>query len=815
MYPIQLRSPSKNNMSNIRDLFARNDIKEKVPPDLRHALRLLNLNGFEDLEERFLSTDAFLRPWSVFRDSLLLHAKDAIPRPTQISMHSGLEVPNGISRTEILWFYTQFDEGNLRYDPRADRSSRDYTPDTSVYGVIDKSKWGVAEYEKHLYAWLLQEWKVGKSYNPWRFEYFELKNICTAWQEVFVPVVNALRASYNPQGRRFYGRLALYVETQCPSRLAFPDSNVAIPEGDLLSPTPYRVVSVPKRVSMGEGARSVSTQQPIQGSDVLTKKHYDETEKELRDVYPQYGGLVERPIFKHKMNEWLAEQRARAERRKVHEKHGEVRARQPQVVQRNNSQSSPKQLPKSPPGSFHRRQASNHRSFSEQEGGHSPIKKFSEGVKRSFTQTVAALKSKEEPKSPLHGVTRQLHFPERSSSRAGSELDSMGMSSLPRPDQRRKPSEMSVYTSIRNSNPFTEGFPDDLGIQLTRADTDDSDFSIMIPLTAIPRPIDPELEQHRGVLPIDDESPIIRQRKSYHDVRVPSYEGTGYQEEISLTDLHNQRLEAARSPPPARAKTPATRLPAPITPIPYGGTRVASADKNCNSPARFRPPPKVGSSPKQVAESDRHMLVPAQTIALPVQPAVASPKPIDMPVQPAEASHEPVAWPGPTVSEPKATAAPGTSRPKATAWPGFDSDDEDAPPPIPSKSPERYAPARGPGKISHTRSRHVIGSEGDHEMLRIVSKENIRAALGGISRESSAEDLVPPMPVADPVRTASPMKHQLQPYNTHMFPRKDERKGTPVGGWLENKEKFRAGEESEMKRLVAEKDGRGAEEKKA
>jgi hypothetical protein len=48
-----------------------------------------------------------------------------------------------------------------------------------------------------------------------------------------------------------------------------------------------------------------------------------------------------------------------------------------------------------------------------------------------------------------------------------------------------------------------------------------------------------------------------------------------------------------------------------------------------------------------------------------------------------------------------------------------------------------------------------------------------------------------------------------------MFPRKDECKGTPVGGWLENKEKFRAGEESEMKRLVAEKDGRGAEEKKA
>jgi hypothetical protein len=100
-------------------------------------------------------------------------------------------------------------------------------------------------------------------------------------------------------------------------------------------------------------------------------------------------------------------------------------------------------------------------------------------------------------------------------------------------------------------------------------------------------------------------------------------------------------------------------------------------------------------------------------------------------------------------------------------------------------------------------------------MLRIVSKENIRAALGGISRESSAEDLVPPMPFAEPVRTASPMRHQLQPYNTHMFPRKDELEGTLVDGWLENRERFRAGEESEMNRLEVAKDGGGAEEQKA
>ncbi|KAF2027697.1 hypothetical protein EK21DRAFT_38120, partial [Setomelanomma holmii] len=748
-------------MSNIRDLFSRNnnDIKEKVPPDLRNALRLLHLNGFEDLEERFLSVDAFLRPWSVFRDSLLLLAKDAIQRPTYISMHSGLEVPNGISRMDILWFYTQFDEGTLRYDPRADRYSRNYTPDTSVYGAIDRSKWGVAEYEKHLYAWLLQEWKVGKAYSPWRFEFFELMNICTAWEEVFVPIVNALRISYDPRGRRHYGRLALYVETQCPSRLAFPDSNVAIPQKTLMSPTPYRVVSAPKTIPSMVGQEQV----PVHG--VLSKKHYDETEKELRDVYPQYGGLVERPKFKLKMEEWLAEQRARAERRKVHEKHGEIQARQPHVVIGNDSRSPSKQMPKSPPGSFRKHSGSYRRSFSEQEGGHSPLKKLSDGVKQSFTKTVAALKSKEEPKSPLHGVTRQLHFPERSTRII--ERDSMEYPPRPRPEQRREPAEMSVFTSIRNSNPFSEELPADLIVQRTRTNTEDSDFSPMAQLSAIPRPIFPEpTARHDDQLADDNENDeevaTLRQRESFQDVRVPSYEGTGYQQEISLTDLHNQRLEATRSPPLARIKSPATRLPAPITPIPYGGIRVASADKEGKSPAKPLVLSKsIPAPPKPTAESSQPVVNLTKAIAPPVLPSVLPAKPVDMPIEPSRSQH------------------------KATAWPGFESDDEDAPPPIPDRSPDRALTAYAPGKPSHARSRHDIGSENDHEIFRIVSKDNIRGALGGISRESSAEDLIPAKPFAEPDRTASPMRHQLQPYNKHMFPRKEERRGTPVGGWLE------------------------------
>ncbi|KAH7069084.1 hypothetical protein BKA63DRAFT_422155 [Paraphoma chrysanthemicola] len=731
-------------MSNIRDLFARNDVKEKVPPDLRQALRLLNLNGFEDLEERFLSTDAFLRPWSVFRDSLLLHAKDAIPRPTQISMAGGLEVPGGITRMELLWLYTHYDKGNLRYDPRADRISPEYTPDTSLYGIIDKSSWGVVEYEKHLYAWLLQEWKVGKKHNPWGFEYFELRSVCSAWQDVFIPVVNAVRASYNPQGRRYYGRLALYVETQAPSRLAFPDSNVAIPEGGALSPTPYRVVSVPKRMSEG-GKPSISPQYYTHGHDVLGRKQYDEAEKELREVYPQYGGLVERPKFKHKMEEWLAEQRVRADRRKVHEQHGEVQIRQPQVVQRTVSRNPSVQTPQRSHGSLRLDRGDHRRSTSQQEGGQSPIKKFADGVKRSFTQTVAAMKSKEEPKSPLHGVTRQLHFPEPSSTRVAVEP-----APQPRPEQYRKPSEMSVYTSIRNSNPFTEDSPEYLKIQRTRTNTEDSDFSPMAQLSAIPRPLMPDSEDDRDS-PSVDETHVIRQIKSFHETRFPSYEGTGYRSEISLTNLHNQRLEATRSPP-SRSKTPATRLPAPITPIPYGGTRIASADKEGNSSAKF----------------------PA-----PVRPIVASPpKPVGTGNQPDMAPQKSVYWPGMMESDPKSDTSiePFPSVPKATKWPGFESDDEDSPPPIPLKSPERSPRARAPGKASHARSRHVVGSEDDHDMLRIVSKENIRAKLDHVPRESSAESLVPPQAFVESARIASPMRHHLQPYNTHMFPRKDERK---------------------------------------
>lgn len=727
-------------MANIRDLFTR-DHHEKVPPDLQHALTLLRLDGYQGLEDRILATDAFLRPWSVFRDSVYLLSPDAVPRTTQIIPIGGDPAGNGVSRLDILWFYTQFDEGTLRYDPRADRYNLDYTTDTSLYGVIDKSKWRVEEHEKHLYAWLLQEFKVGKSYNPWRFECLELKNVCTAWEEILTPIVNAVRTSYSSKGRRHYGRLALFIEARCPSALAFPGSNVAVPEGGVLSPTPYRLVSIPKKTANTAGVTPYYAQEFAQG--VLTAKNYDTTERELRDVYPQYGGLVERPKFKQKMEDWLAEQRARAERRKGLGNHGRVSSFQPSIRSQN--------------GSVPRRLDIHKRSASGAGDGGSPIKQYSESLKRTLTNAVSSLRGGDQ-KSSLHGVTRQLHFPDRGSSQPYDPLsNSMIITPLPRPEQHRETSGVSVFTSIRNSNPFTEDLAD--LIKRARADSDDSTFSPMGQLSAIPRPLQPEADEVHSFKPVLEESPAVRERKSYHEARVPSYEGTEWEKEISLTDLHMSRMNTMRDPEPARTRTPATRLPAPIVPVPYSGPRVASADTPGKS--KFQLPQTV--------------LAPPKLVSMPTQAGTAAQK---------------VTWPGPPSTLPKAVPWPNTPSPKAPkkswafpkpdtekkSWPFLDSDTEDEhiPPIIPAKSPER--------QIHNPRSRKL--EDPDNEVFRIVSRENIRNALGDLSRESSCEEFTPPKAELDPASTMSPVKQHLRTYNSHLFPRKDERKGTPVGEWV-------------------------------
>lgn len=220
-------------MSNLRQIFNPRAGKDKarLPPALQQAIDLLNLRDLDGLEHHFLGTIAFLKPWSNFRDSFLLLQPGNEPRASGIDK---------LRAVDILKFYTNFSDGELRYDPHADDATSLFTTDETKYGHFDTTHWGVEEYEKMMYAWLLQEFKVGKARNPFGFDYFELLNVCTAWKTVFVPIVEAVRASYDPRGRRYYGRLAKFIEEKHPSRMAFPEGNVAVP----LSATPYRVVSV-------------------------------------------------------------------------------------------------------------------------------------------------------------------------------------------------------------------------------------------------------------------------------------------------------------------------------------------------------------------------------------------------------------------------------------------------------------------------------------------------------------------------------------------------------------------------------------------
>lgn len=730
--------------SGLRDFLLRSD-KDKIPSNLQRALSLLNIGNLDALEEQFLATNAFLKPWAVFRDSVLLLQPHAMPRATTIDTTSS---GKGIARKDLMWFYTQFDEGARRYDSRADKYSPDYAPNSGDHGVINKSGWGVNEYEKHLYVWLLQEFKVGKVRNPWGFDHLELRSLCTAWEAVFIPIVDAVRASYSAKGRHHYSRLALFVEAKCPSRLAFPEGNVDS-LGDLLSPTPYRIVSMPKP-AIGSGGGT--SQQQSNDRVILTKKHYDETEKELRNVYPQYGGLVERPRFKQKMEEWLAEQRVRADRRKALERLGEVQSFQPQLFSRN--------AVKTGPSTSH----SHQQPSSGDSPSPSPIKRYSENIRRSLSRGFSRNVQKEGLKSPLHGVTRQIIIlddlsaspsvikPQPSAedeSSTSPELSEFTMTHPARHEAQRKPSEQSVYTSIRNSNLFTEDSPVELAAQQTIANAATSLFSPMSPLSAIPRPLLKEAKcgthavSVTGIMPSThlkksydnvgtaESSPSIQAKKSSGDMRLPSYEGTGYWNEISLTKLHASQQETVRDTKSSRIQ-PATRLPLPIRPTPYSGPLRATS---------------------QYSDHD---------------------------------------------NDPKSSLLSGTSHhkaieehpvPQAAAWPGFEEDDDMFVPPVPSKSPERWNSDHG--YVNNTRHQQLV-NETARDMARIVSKENICAALGDISRESLIEELPSPTPlqcIDGPTRTMSP-GGRLHTYNTHLFPRRNERKGTPVGGWIVERKKW-------------------------
>lgn len=324
------------------------------------------------------------------------------------------------------------------------------------------------------------------------------------------------------------------------------------------------------------------------------------------------------------------------------------------------------------------------------------------------------------PKSPLHGVTRRIEIPESDDEDDQITAESslawpLPATRLPRP---KLPEDRligaSVYTKIRGSSPYSQDAPGDAD------DREDPVWSPMGAPSAIPRPLKKTCEEAKRSSP----EPLVSGGTSFSEVRHPSYEGNGYQNEISLTNLHARKASAGGGSIVSDIvpSKPRSRLPGQIRlPPPYNAQRelrVASDDTFSRTIA------------------PKHLNVPQGHVGY---TDATSPD-----------SHDP--W-GPRFQLPSSIA-----------------------PPVPAKSPERRLRSEqlprehnpGPQGMIHPALRE---NGAEREMMRIVSKENIRAALGGLTPESSIEDIR--ARTKRPTRVASPPR--LEAYNSHMFPRKDRR----------------------------------------
>ncbi|KAF2651747.1 hypothetical protein K491DRAFT_760851 [Lophiostoma macrostomum CBS 122681] len=429
------RSFSSRRLSSPSDLFQRLSgspsknsfyVNEEAPTALDEALELLNLRDVAGLEDNFLGTDAFLRPWAFFRDNFLLVQPKGKPRASP---------PGQTTRLDMLWWYTFFEDGQMRYNPLADEDSWEYEEDTSKHGVIDRTHWGVEEHEKYLYAWLLQTFKVGKTVNPYGFEYFEERNICTAWVEVFMPVLDAVRKDYDHPSRFRYGRLAKFIEEACPSHFTLPESNTR--QGIQRTITPAVTLGISLRSITPHVQREPSPRKADPVTGVLwSKKVYDDDEKELKRTYPLYGHLGELPKFKTVMKDWLRQQKEAISRKRTL-RHLEGASSTPRT-------------------SLHGQ------TFHYDYGQSSPYETMK-------TETVAR---KDSDKSDY------------------SKLSSVKPSPRRRPSVKREGSD-GVYSAIRSSNPFTEHETQVLGAALRhhRQPSHGSDRSVMVPVEAKPSPL--------------------------------------------------------------------------------------------------------------------------------------------------------------------------------------------------------------------------------------------------------------------------------------------------------------------------------------
>jgi hypothetical protein len=295
-----------------------------------------------------------------------------------------------------------------------------------------------------------------------------------------------------------------------------------------------------------------------------------------------------------------------------------------------------------------------------------------------------------------------------------------GMIPLPPKDvlrlepQKYNASEENVYASIRNSNPHTDVCSQVITVpRHHRAASNDSVFSSMGALSAVPRPLFNEKTRVNEPFP----SELEHHGKSHAARRPPSYEGTGYRHEISSINLHAEYTGIAKMSDEDRVARPKVKAPSRLP-----------------TPIRIQPVPYAGQLKATVTDTkDRD-----------------------------------------TMSRPKAVPWPGhEDPPSAVPWPGSD----DPPPAIPAKNPNRWKYSGG-----HVTANQLTKEE-HASVMRIVSKENIRAALGGTTPDASTEDLNAQTVPQVPSRIKTPQV--LPTYNTHMFPRKDQRNGTSRRGMNE------------------------------
>ncbi|KAL1597877.1 hypothetical protein SLS60_008364 [Paraconiothyrium brasiliense] len=749
-------------MSNIRNALNSRLPKEKTTPALRIALDVLNIKDLDGLEHHFLGMTAFLKPWSHFRDAFLLLQPGNKPRSSE---------PDRVRGMDILWFYTNFSDGELRYDPRADDNTSIFTMDETQYGNFDTTHWGVEEHEKMMYAWLLQEFKVGKARNPFGFEYFELQNVCTAWKTVFVPIVEAVRDSYDPRGRMHYGRLANFIEVRHPSRLAFPEGNVEVPQ----SANPYRIVSAPRERGVTAKAERLKAVTSLTGSTQagsVTKKKAVVFEQELRDIYPKYGQVVEKP--KANLNEFLANQKARIKR-----KNRDIQDITESVFGRNrHGRESPMFGCKGiddprvidPVVDANRRSLSmsGRPSLDVPPSPKSPKKRGEKSQGLVPVGMYGFMPTPTKHKNPLHGVTRPINLPDaefegETTQDIISHLETEGKNfaesdgprntpkpayTLPHPERK---SSDGVYSSIHDSDPFVEG---NLGFDSTP--TRKTSVEVLSPMSghpsAVPKPLfniskrrDPQPE-HQEVIP---ESPTSTDfGHSSKPARMPSYAGTEYDREIKppfiAKKLHSTLEHNAYDPASRETSFALSEIPEILYPL----ERQDQFARTGNYITSFENPETMRLLEGEHNDVPQHVPWPGMTPAL---------------------SPDPLAWPD---QSPTATSPAPTEWPRASRF-----QDAVPPPPIPPKHPARASSIRssaGSDLLPPPSIPRLLGP-------RIVSKENIRGHLSNISRDIT-EDSLRQVQRRDVTPTGAP---KLTPFNKNMFPRRD-RNGTPVGAWMGN-----------------------------